>query len=175
MRRERLVTTNLSARGVKRTSKWRVCARCRTCGSQTVRDLVAGSGLPLEDRGAHVLKGVPNEWRLFRAALSSYRRELIRIICFRRLPFERWGRCLKSTAPQPTRRECLDYLTILSKDHLRWILQTYTGYYNKIRTHRSLDEDDHAFRAVQRVGNVASHAMLGSPHHQEKLFLFSMH
>lgn len=175
MRRERLVTTNLSARGVKRTSKWRVCARCRTCGSQTVRDLVAGSGLPLEDRGAHVLKGVPNEWRLFRAALSSYRRELIRIICFRRLPFERWGRYLKSTAPQPTRRECLDYLTILSKDHLRWILQTYTGYYNKIRTHRSLDEDDHAFRAVQRVGNVASHAMLGSPHHQEKLFLFSMH
>jgi len=38
--------------------------------SQTVRDLVAGSGLSLEDRGVHVLKGVPNEWRLFRAALS---------------------------------------------------------------------------------------------------------
>jgi class 3 adenylate cyclase len=35
--------------------------------SQTVRDLVAGSGLALEERGAHSLKGVPNEWRLFRA------------------------------------------------------------------------------------------------------------
>ena len=35
--------------------------------SQTVRDLVAGSGLALEDRGTHALKGVPNEWRLFRA------------------------------------------------------------------------------------------------------------
>jgi hypothetical protein len=29
--------------------------------SQTVRDLVAGSGLAFEDRGTHVLKGVPNE------------------------------------------------------------------------------------------------------------------
>jgi class 3 adenylate cyclase len=38
--------------------------------SQTVRDLVAGSGLSLEDRGVHALKGVPNEWRLFRAILN---------------------------------------------------------------------------------------------------------
>jgi class 3 adenylate cyclase len=38
--------------------------------SQTVRDLVAGSGLALEDRGTHTLKGVPNEWRLFRAILD---------------------------------------------------------------------------------------------------------
>ena len=38
--------------------------------SQTVRDLVAGSGLILEDRGTHALKGVPNEWRLFRANLN---------------------------------------------------------------------------------------------------------
>ena len=35
--------------------------------SQTVRDLVAGSGLTFEQRGTHVLKGVPDEWRLFRA------------------------------------------------------------------------------------------------------------
>ena len=33
--------------------------------SQTVKDLVAGSGIELEDRGAHQLKGVPGEWRLF--------------------------------------------------------------------------------------------------------------
>ena len=38
--------------------------------SQTVRDLVAGSGLSFEDRGIHSLKGVPNEWRLFRAVLN---------------------------------------------------------------------------------------------------------
>lgn len=33
--------------------------------SSTVRDLVAGSGLRFNDRGAHNLKGVPGEWRLF--------------------------------------------------------------------------------------------------------------
>jgi pimeloyl-ACP methyl ester carboxylesterase len=38
--------------------------------SQTVRDLVAGSGLTFEERGRHVLKGVPDEWRLFRAVAA---------------------------------------------------------------------------------------------------------
>ena len=33
--------------------------------SSTVKDLVAGSGLTFEDRGARKLKGVPDEWRLF--------------------------------------------------------------------------------------------------------------
>ena len=44
-------------------------------------------------------------------------------------------------------------------------LKTYAGYYNKIRTHRSLDKDAPAFRPVQRVGNIASHAILGGLHH----------
>jgi len=34
--------------------------------SQTVRDLVAGSGLTFEDAGEHELKGVPDRWRLYR-------------------------------------------------------------------------------------------------------------
>jgi class 3 adenylate cyclase len=33
--------------------------------SQTVKDLVAGSGLRFEDRGRHQLMGVPGEWRVF--------------------------------------------------------------------------------------------------------------
>jgi class 3 adenylate cyclase len=33
--------------------------------SSTVKDLVVGSGLSFEDRGAHQLRGVPGEWRLF--------------------------------------------------------------------------------------------------------------
>jgi class 3 adenylate cyclase/pimeloyl-ACP methyl ester carboxylesterase len=33
--------------------------------SRTVKDLVAGSGVRFEDRGAQMLKGVPDEWRLF--------------------------------------------------------------------------------------------------------------
>ena len=35
--------------------------------SSTVKDLVAGSGLRFADRGAQPLKGVPGEWRIFRA------------------------------------------------------------------------------------------------------------
>jgi class 3 adenylate cyclase len=34
--------------------------------SQTVKDLVAGSGLIFEDAGEHELKGVPDRWRLYR-------------------------------------------------------------------------------------------------------------
>jgi pimeloyl-ACP methyl ester carboxylesterase len=34
--------------------------------SQTVKDLVVGSGLVFEDAGEHELKGVPDRWRLYR-------------------------------------------------------------------------------------------------------------
>lgn len=36
--------------------------------SSTVKDLVAGSGIIFEDKGSHVLKGVPGDWRLFSAS-----------------------------------------------------------------------------------------------------------
>jgi class 3 adenylate cyclase len=36
--------------------------------SQTVKDLVAGSGLTFEDAGEHELKGVTDRWRLYRVA-----------------------------------------------------------------------------------------------------------
>ena len=36
--------------------------------SNTLRDLVIGSGLDFEERGAHELKGVPGEWHLFAVA-----------------------------------------------------------------------------------------------------------
>jgi len=38
--------------------------------SSTLRDLVIGSGLEFEDRGAHELQGVPGQWRLFAVASS---------------------------------------------------------------------------------------------------------
>ncbi len=63
------------------------------------------------------------------------------------------------------RRECLDHLVVVSEAHLRRILQTYAGYYNKIRTHRSLGKDAPSFRAVQRAGNIMSQAILGGLHH----------
>ena len=36
--------------------------------SSTVRDLVTGSGLVFEERGAHSLKGVPGQWQLYAVA-----------------------------------------------------------------------------------------------------------
>ncbi len=33
--------------------------------SQTVKDLVAGSGLEFDERGTHTLKGVPGDWRIY--------------------------------------------------------------------------------------------------------------
>jgi pimeloyl-ACP methyl ester carboxylesterase len=39
-----------------------------TLVSSTVKDLVTGSGIAFADRGAHALKGVPGEWRLFAAS-----------------------------------------------------------------------------------------------------------
>ena len=64
------------------------------------------------------------------------------------------------------RREFLDHLVILSEAHLRRTLQSYASYYNKIKTHRSLDKDAPAFRPVQRIGNITSQAILGGLHHQ---------
>lgn len=37
--------------------------------SQTVKDLVAGSGLVFEDTGEHELKGVPDRWHLYRVVV----------------------------------------------------------------------------------------------------------
>src|SRR5262245_57035044 len=38
--------------------------------SQTVKDLVAGSGLHFADAGEHELKGIPDRWRLYRVAAA---------------------------------------------------------------------------------------------------------
>jgi class 3 adenylate cyclase len=35
--------------------------------SRTVKDLVVGSGIEFEARGAHSLKGIPDEWQLYAA------------------------------------------------------------------------------------------------------------
>lgn len=45
-----------------------LAAPARVLVSQTVRDLVAGSGLKFTDGGVHSLKGLPDEWRLFEAS-----------------------------------------------------------------------------------------------------------
>ena len=45
--------------------------------SQTVKDLVAGSGLAFEDAGEHELKGVPDSWRLFRVVSERHEKPVL--------------------------------------------------------------------------------------------------
>jgi transposase InsO family protein len=64
------------------------------------------------------------------------------------------------------RRECLDHLVVFGEAHLRRILAAYTGYYNELRTHLSLDKDSPANRPIQRLGQITARPILGGLHHQ---------
>jgi transposase InsO family protein len=64
------------------------------------------------------------------------------------------------------RRECLDHIIVFGDAHLRRILVAYTGYYNKFRTHLSLDKDSPAYRPIQSLGHLTEQPILGGLHHQ---------
>ncbi len=63
-------------------------------------------------------------------------------------------------------RECLDHIVVCGEDHLRRILAAYSGYYNELRTHLSLEKDSAGDRPVQRYGQVIARSILGGLHHQ---------
>jgi len=63
------------------------------------------------------------------------------------------------------RRECLDQVIVMGETHLRTILRAYADYYNRIRTHRSLNKDAPTSRPIQRAGFVAARPILGGLHH----------
>jgi hypothetical protein len=64
------------------------------------------------------------------------------------------------------RRECLDHMIVFGQAHLRRILDKFAAYYNESRIHRSLDKDAPFHRAIERVGTITSHPVLGGLHHQ---------
>src|SRR6266568_5207038 len=64
-----------------------------------------------------------------------------------------------------TSPQCVDNIVVLGETHLRRLLKSYSRYYNKVRTHRSLDKDAPFSRPVQRAGSITSHALLGGLHH----------
>ncbi|MCA6111513.1 integrase core domain-containing protein [Bradyrhizobium sp. CNPSo 4026] len=63
------------------------------------------------------------------------------------------------------RRECVDHIIVLGEMHLRRVLKSYADYYNRVRTHRSLNNDAPVTRPIQRIGSIQSHAILGGLHH----------
>jgi len=52
-----------------------------------------------------------------------------------------------------------------SHAHLHRILAAYTGYYNELRMHLSLDKDSPGHRSIQRIGQIAAQPILGGLHH----------
>ena len=62
--------------GVAVTIAARVLASARgrdVIVTQTVKDLVAGSGFRFDDHGEHELKGVPERWHLYAVAATTER------------------------------------------------------------------------------------------------------
>jgi transposase InsO family protein len=64
------------------------------------------------------------------------------------------------------RRECLDHMIVFGEAHLRRILGAYAAYYNESRIHRSLNKDAPFHRAIEHLGAITSHPILGGLHHQ---------
>jgi transposase InsO family protein len=80
-------------------------------------------------------------------------------------PASPWQNSFAERLIRSIRRECVDHIVVLGETHLRRILQTYAGYYNKIRTHRSLYKDAPVSRPVQPTGSIKSQPILGGLHH----------
>ena len=64
------------------------------------------------------------------------------------------------------RRECLDHVVVFGERHLRQLLFLYLDYYNRGRTHLSLNKDAPVPRATQTVGRIYASPILGGLHHQ---------
>ena len=77
-----------------------------------------------------------------------------------------WQNCFAERLIGSIRRECVDHLVVFGEQHLRRVLRAYAHYYNKTRTHRSLNKDAPVARPVQWIGRIVSHALVGGLHHQ---------
>jgi transposase InsO family protein len=66
------------------------------------------------------------------------------------------------------RRECLDHILIFNERHLRRVLSSYVDYYQRTRTHLSLDKDCPDPRPIQlrSVGKVVAIPKVGGLHHR---------
>ena len=66
------------------------------------------------------------------------------------------------------RRECLDHVVVFSERHLRRVLSSYVRYYNKTRTHLSLDKDCPEGRPIHppAAGKIIPFPQVGGLHHR---------
>jgi transposase InsO family protein len=64
------------------------------------------------------------------------------------------------------RRECLDHKIIVGEAHLRRTLKSYARYYNRARTHLSLDKDSPIPRPAEHDGTIVKRQHLGGLNHE---------
>jgi putative transposase len=66
------------------------------------------------------------------------------------------------------RRECLDQIVIFNERHLRRVLSSYIDYYQRTRTHLSLDKDRPDPRLIMPrwIGKVIAIPQVGGLHHR---------
>ena len=66
------------------------------------------------------------------------------------------------------RRECLDHVIVINENHLRRVLSSYVDYYQRTRTHVSLDKDCPDARPIQppNRGKVTAIPQVGGLHHR---------
>jgi hypothetical protein len=62
----------------------------------------------------------------------------------------------------------LNHVVVISEWHLRRILRSYVGYYNRSRTHLSLDKDAPESRPPQdlQAGRIIQIPEVGGLHHR---------
>src|SRR5271168_4191990 len=66
------------------------------------------------------------------------------------------------------RRECMDHIVIFNERHLCRVLSSYVDYYQRTRTHLSLDKDCPDSRPIQHrtVGRIVAISKVGGLHHR---------
>ena len=83
-------------------------------------------------------------------------------------PASPWQNAFAERVIGAMRRECLDHMIILGEQHLRRTVKSYSNYYDRVRTHLSLDKDSPKGRVVQlpTQGIIASRGHCGGLHHE---------
>ena len=73
-------------------------------------------------------------------------------------PRSPWQNAYVERVKGSIRRECLDHIVIFNERHLRRVLSSYIDYYQRTRTHLSLDKDCPDPRPIQppRIGRAAA-------------------
>jgi transposase InsO family protein len=94
--------------------------------------------------------------------------EAMGIMEVRTAPRSPWQNAYVERVIGSIRRECLDHLMIFNERHLRRVLSSYVDYYQRTRTHLSLDKDCPDSRPImpRRIGKVVAIPRVGGLHHR---------